>query len=358
MKSRILMNNHLSSITHINLANGFRGGERQTFLLMQQLSSRGYEQSLIAKKNSLLAIKANEIDNVRIVESRFNAVDCFEHLRKDTVLHFHESRGFFSAWLLGLANGSKYVITRRVQRPPRSTFINKMLFKNANSIIVLSHAIGESTEAALGVKLNYKIIRSAKTGFIPNQEEVDKIKSTLKEKFVVGHIGALDDSHKGQQQIIELAKRTHLTQPDIHFMLLGSGKDSDHFKQLSRGLENIEFVGQVDNVGDYLALFDVFIFPSRHEGLGSILLDAMDFGLPIIGSNEGGIPEVIEDGLNGFLVDVNNTDGYQDALHKLYSDLNLRAEIKKVNLEKSKEYSPEHMTDKYIKIYNKLHNAS
>ena len=57
------MNNHLSSITHINLANGFRGGERQTFLLMQQLSSRGYEQNLIAKKNSLLAIKANEIED-------------------------------------------------------------------------------------------------------------------------------------------------------------------------------------------------------------------------------------------------------------------------------------------------------
>ena len=69
----------------------------------------------------------------------------------------------------------------------------------------------------------------------------------------------------------------------------------------------------------------MFIFPSRHEGLGSILLDAMDFGLPILGSNMGGIPELIEDGVNGFLVDVNNIQVYKDALYKIYRDKELRA---------------------------------
>ena len=351
------MNSHSSSVTHINLANGFRGGERQTFLLMQELSSRGYEQSLIAKKNSLLATQSNSIDNLKIIESRFNALDCFRSLRKDTILHFHEPRAFVFAWIFGITKGYKYLLTRRVQRPPRSNFINKAIYLNANSIVTLSKAIGDSIETALGSEIEYEVIPSAKTGFIPNESEVKRIKSTIEGNFIVGHIGELDDSHKGQQQIIELAKSMQVSEPDINFLLIGSGRDSKQLKQQSEGLENLKFIGQIDNVGDYLALFDVFIFPSRHEGLGSILLDAMDFGLPILGSNIGGIPELIEDGVNGFLVDVNNIEVYKDALYKIYRDKELRANIQKNNLEKSKKYTSGIMVNEYIKLYDRINNG-
>ena len=351
------MNRHSSSITHINLANGFRGGERQTFLLMQELSSRGYEQSLIAKKNSLLATKSHSIHNLNIIESRLNALDCFEPLKRDTILHFHEPRSFVFAWLFGITKGHKYLVTRRVQRPPRSNFINKAIYLKANSIVALSKAIGDSIIKALGSDIDYQVIPSAKTGFTPNESEVKRIKSTLEGNFIVGHIGALDDSHKGQQQIIELAKSIQVSQPDINFILIGSGRDLKQLKQQSEGLENLKFIGQIDNIGDYLSSFDVFIFPSRHEGLGSILLDAMDFSLPILGSNIGGIPELIEDGVNGFLVDVNNIEGYKDALNKIYRDKELRVKIQKNNLEKSKKYTSGIMADEYIKLYDRINNG-
>ena len=351
------MNSHFSSITHINLANGFRGGERQTFLLMQELSSRGYEQSLIAKKNSLLATQSNSIHNLNIVESRLNGLDCFKSLKRDTILHFHEPRAFVFAWLFGITKGHKYLVTRRVQRPPRSNFINKAIYLKANSIVALSKAIGDSIIKALGSDIDYQVIPSAKTGFTPNESEVKRIKSTLEGNFIVGHIGALDDSHKGQQQIIELAKSIQVSQPDINFILIGSGRDLKQLKQQSEGLENLKFIGQIDNIGDYLSSFDVFIFPSRHEGLGSILLDAMDFSLPILGSNTGGIPELIEDGVNGFLVDVNNIEGYKDALNKIYRDKELRVKIQKNNLEKSKKYTSGIMADEYIKLYDRINNG-
>jgi len=351
------MNSHSSSITHINLANGFRGGERQTFLLMQELSSRGFQQSLIAKKNSLLATKSNSIDNLNIIESRLNALDCFRSLRKDTILHFHEPRAFVFAWLFGITKGYKYLLTRRVQRSPRSNFINKAIYSKANTIVALSNAIGDSIEKALGSDLDYEVISSAKTGFIPNESEVKRIKSNHEGKFIVGHIGAIDDSHKGQQQIIELAKSMQVSEPDINFILIGSGRDLKQLKQQSEGLENLKFIGQIDNVGDYLSSFDMFIFPSRHEGLGSILLDAMDFSLPIVGSNIGGIPELIEDGVNGFLVDVNNIEGYKNALNKIYRDKELRTTIQKNNLEKSKKYTSGIMADEYIKLYNRINNG-
>ena len=167
-------------------------------------------------------------------------------------------------------------------------------------------------------------------------------------RFIVGHIGALDDSHKGQLQIIELAKMTHETFPEICFLLVGSGKDDEYFKQLTQDLNNIELVGQKENVGDYLAAFDLFIFPSRHEGLGSILLDAMDFGLPIIASNVGGIPEIIQNGVNGILVNLNSFDDYFNALKSLFSDVKMRLRIEQTNKEKGKSFSVKTMTDQYI----------
>ena len=74
---------------------------------------------------------------------------------------------------------------------------------------------------------------------------------------------------------------------------MGEGRDFELFKKLTASLDNITLVGQVENLGSYLKALDVFLFPSRHEGLGSILLDALDFGLPIIATDVGGIPEII-----------------------------------------------------------------
>ena len=343
-----------SSICHVNLAGGFRGGERQTFLLMEELASRGHEQRLIAKANSALAANAKLIEDLEIIESSLNGFDCRTYFKDSPLLHFHESRVFAAIWSFGIATEKKHIITRRVERPPRSNFISKSIYSNANQTVTLSRAISKSIQKSFNLNLDPIVIPSAKTGFTTDQVEVQRIRSKMRGDFIVGHIGALDDSHKGQLQIIELAQMTRETFPEICFLLVGSGKDMGQFKQLTQGLNNIEFVGQKENVGDYLAAFDLFIFPSRHEGLGSVLLDAMDFGLPIIASNVGGIPEIIKHGVNGILVDLNSLDDYYNALKSLFSDTKMRSRMQQSNIEKGKEFSVKTMTDQYIKLYNQI----
>ncbi|HIK77409.1 MAG TPA: glycosyltransferase family 1 protein [Gammaproteobacteria bacterium] len=343
-----------SSICHVNLAGGFRGGERQTFLLMEELASRGHEQRLIAKANSALAAKAELIEGLEVIESSLNGFDCRTYFKDAPLLHFHESRVFAAIWSFGIATEKKHIITRRVERPPRSNFINKSIYRNANQTVTLSRSISKSIQKSFNLDLDPIVIPSAKTGFTTDQVEVQRIRSKMRGDFIVGHIGALDDSHKGQLQIIELAQMTRETFPEICFLLVGSGKDMGHFKQLTEDLNNIEFVGQKENVGDYLAAFDLFIFPSRHEGLGSILLDAMDFGLPIIASNVGGIPEIIKNEVNGILVDLNSLDDYYNALKSLFSDTKMRSQMQQSNTEKGKSFSVKTMTDQYIKLYNQI----
>jgi len=110
----------------------------------------------------------------------------------------------------------------------------------------------------------------------------------------------------------------------------------------------------VDNVGDYLKAFDVLLHPSRHEGLGSILLDALDFGLPVIATDVGGIPEIIENGVNGFLVKPDAIDNICESILGLYSEGALMEQVAQANIEKAKSYTAVSMADKYVQIYQRI----
>jgi glycosyltransferase involved in cell wall biosynthesis len=100
--------------------------------------------------------------------------------------------------------------------------------------------------------------------------------------------------------------------PDTLLLIIGSGPEKEHLLQRTRQLsleEKVTFLGVVsdEELKAYYQAADVFVLPSvnkdgRTEGLGVVLLEAMASGCPVIGSNVGGIPDIITDGENGFLV--------------------------------------------------------
>ena len=350
----MLMTETKPILCHVNLATGFRGGERQTYLLMDRLSNQGWQQKLIARKSGKLAELSQSVDNLTIVETSINPLQYLGHFANVDIVHMHESRAFLTLHVSGHLRQTPYVLTRRVQRKPRQSWLNQSVYSKANAVVTLSDAIGQIVNESLGIKLNYSVIPSAKTGFSFNSGEVQSIRSRLKGDFVVGHIGTLDDSHKGQLQIIEAARRFSASHPEICFVLVGEGRDFELFKQQTAALDNIALVGLVDNVGDYLKAFDIFLFPSRHEGLGSILLDALDFGLPVIATDVGGIPEIIENGVNGFLVKPDAIDDICESILGLYSESTLMEQIARANTEKAKSYTVGTMADKYVQIYQRI----
>jgi glycosyltransferase involved in cell wall biosynthesis len=167
-------------------------------------------------------------------------------------------------------------------------------------------------------------------------------------------VGALDDSHKGQLQIIGLARRWQDVRPDVRFVLVGAGRDEVQLRQAADGLDNVIFTGEVGNVGDYLAAFDVFLYPSRHEGLGSILLDALEAGLPVVATAVGGIPEIIRDGDNGILVKPDDPPALEAAVAAFHGDDRLRARVATANRLRAREFSASTMTGRYERLYREL----
>ena len=115
--------------------------------------------------------------------------------------------------------------------------------------------------------------------------------------------------------------------PEIKFVILGDGNYLSTFKEkLSNEIEEGKVIcfGFTENVYSYLNISDIFVLPTLHETLSVSLLEASAASLPLISCNVGGVPEVIENGINGILVNPNDPDGIAQAIVDLAKDADKR----------------------------------
>ena len=126
-------------------------------------------------------------------------------------------------------------------------------------------------------------------------------------------------------------------------------------KQLGLGPEQVRFLGFRADVPDLLAAADLFVLPSRMEGLPLAVLEAMSHGLPIVTTRIGGNPEVVTDGEHGLLVPIEDPGALADALVKLAGDPEQRRALGEAGRRRvESEFSFTEMTRKYEAIYRRL----
>jgi glycosyltransferase involved in cell wall biosynthesis len=139
---------------------------------------------------------------------------------------------------------------------------------------------------------------------------------------VVGNIAALVP-HKGQRHLIEAAHLVVQKLPDVRFVILGEGELREALERLVREYhleKHVLLPGFRTDVLGCLKSFDVFVMSSVTEGLGTSLLDAMACSRPIIATNAGGIPEVVDEGVTGLLVPPRDHTAMADAIISLIGD--------------------------------------
>jgi len=342
-----------AEICHINLSRGFRGGERQTTLLIEELAARGWAQRAVVRGGGKLAERLRSVPHLKLVEKSANLLTASCFGGNSTLLHVHQGRSLYVAGLQRLFRRRPYIVTRRVDNPVRSNWLKRCLYRHAACVIALTEAIAGVVNQ-FDPSIRCTVIPDA-TSELPHDPAVSaRIRALTGRTFLVGHVGALDDSQKGQRQLLEAARQLHLSAPDIGFMLVGEGRDGAALRAAAAGLDNVYFAGQVSNVGDYLAAFDLFAFPSRREGFGSIILDAYQHGLPVIAARTGGIPEIVRDGSNGTLFEVDDICSLTATLVRYRDDRQLRERVGATNAQTARHYGPETMTDRYEKIYRQI----
>jgi glycosyltransferase involved in cell wall biosynthesis len=336
-------------ICHVNVYKGYRGGERQTELLIRELSGRGFSQILVARRAAPLAARVMDLDvDLRNVSGSIFSV--FGALKGADIVHVHEGRSIYAAYLRSLLAQTPYVATRRVNNPIRDHRFAHAAYRRAKFVAAVAPQVADVVRA-FDAAIRVRVIHSSSSGFSVNPVEHGRIKARFSGRIVIGHVAALDMRQKAQEHIITVARDFSESRPELLFVLVGGGKDEAELKRLAAGLDNVLFVGFVGNVGDYLAAFDMFILPSRYEGIGSVLFDAMDQSLPIIATRVGGIPDIVHDGVNGLLIDPDSPEQLSNAILALVASPQMRADFGRRGRSVGARYTASLMADRYVSLY-------
>lgn len=245
------------------------------------------------------------------------------------------------------------------------------IFRSLNKLAI-SHADVCTANSLATAKTAYKIAACQNLKIIPMGVDSNRFQKTtevddLKKKFnldgeVILSVGRLIDL-KGTDYLIKALPRVLLRFPTAKALIIGTGPRKNHLLNLSKELqieENMVFIDQIPHTEliKYYSLADVFVLPSitnkkgETEGFGVVLLEAMACGLPVIGSDIGGIPDIIRKGETGLLIRQKDSQDLADQIIRLLSDESLRKKVIKNghNLISTK-FSWEVVTDRFIEIY-------
>jgi len=173
----------------------------------------------------------------------------------------------------------------------------------------------------------------------------------LPDEIFLLSVGELSKRKNHEVVIKAIAK---LRNSNLIYMIAGEGRLKDYLEQLASDLNisnQIRLLGFRTDVAELYQAADVFCLPSLHEGLPVALMEAMASGLPCIVSNIRGSADLIDNNAGGYLVDVNDVNGYADAISKAITNrFDLR--MQEYNAEKIKQYGISNIKDKLMKIYS------
>ena len=161
---------------------------------------------------------------------------------------------------------------------------------------------------------------------------------------------------KNQEMIFKAVKILKDKIPTIKLLLPGHQKMITEYKQMVKdmGIENhVEFMGYRRDIAKLVAMCDVSVSASRREGLPVNLIEASAIGKPIVATRVRGNSDIVEDGVNGFLVELDDYEKMAEKLLKIYSDPQLAKKMGEEAVRLSKKYSIEEVNKSLAEVYKK-----
>ncbi|CAK1934932.1 glycosyltransferase family 4 protein [Vibrio crassostreae] len=341
-------------ICHVNLASGFSGGERQTLQLITQQLKEGYQLTVVVNPKSPLVDEVKKLSCSVILTTHFTKAHTRDITDGCIAIHVHEGRAIYWALIQSKLFGIPYIVTRRIDNPLKQKFLSKLAYSNASALIGLSNEIVERIKVHYPRQKIYKI-PSSPVHYPVNPKLVQKIQERFDGKFVVIQAANLLH-HKGHETTLAAARDLRLSHPKIQFVLLGDGTERQKLESLAKesALSNVTFAGKQSNMGDWFAAADLLIHPSYSEGLGSVILEGINAGLPAVGTKAGGIPDIIEDKVSGLLVEPRNGKALASAILSLFENKELRESLIKGGKHKMKDFDITYTSSLYREIYNSM----
>ncbi len=355
-------------ILHISTARSWRGGEQQIAYLIAELAKKGAQQFVVCIKDAPFhqwCIK-NEIP-VKGLKKR-SSLDLsfaaqlkrFSHKNKAQIWHAHDAHAHgFAVYANAFFKAqTPLVVSRRVDFPVAGSWLSAFKYnhKSVKKILCVSSAIADIVKAKIKnpsvVEVVYSVIDQAK--FKTTQKGILRQELAIPANHkIIGNVAALVD-HKDHHTFINCAEILNTLHDNISFVIAGDGalRSELEAKVQEKGLSNnFYFLGFRPDVPRLIADFDLFLFTSKTEGLGTSILDAFAAGIPTVATAAGGIPEIVINSSTGLLCPVKDADQLAQAAERVLSDPLLAKKLVQGAYEKLALFSLENLGKRTYEQY-------
>jgi sugar transferase (PEP-CTERM/EpsH1 system associated) len=246
----------------------------------------------------------------------------------------------------------KYRLLRKIIQP----FVNRFVVVSLELRNYLTASVRIPQEK---ITLIYNGVDAGK--FCPNSsslENLSKAKLAFPGLIVIGTVGRMQEvknQHLLVDAFVELLDQYPALRRQIRLLMIGDGPLRDKLieKLDVAGLTELSSLpGACDNVDELLKSIDIFVLPSRNEGVSNTVLEAMATGLPIIATRVGGTPEIVRDGITGTLIRNDDVEELKAAIIQYIDKPDLRDSHGNTGRERVRaEFSLEAMVGKYLDVY-------
>ena len=353
-------------IVQIDAQLSWRGGEQQVLYLSQALHAHGYDNVTICQPHSVLYQRACEAHlpvyalRVRHEMDVLAAWQLARYLQREQVdiLHMHESRGH-TIGLLACASAPHVhkVVSRRVDFEPIRNLFSRWKYKLPHvQYLAVSEAV---RRVMINSGMSGAEVKTIHSGIDPNRGEDVPVAEPLFPlgTRVVGTVGHLA-SHKGQCYLLEATRLLIRDEPKLGVAIVGTGALRQALEAQAAVLgitEHVCFTGFRRDIPALIRGFEIFVFPSYLEGLGTSVLDAMALGKPVVATHAGGIPEAVQDGITGLLVPPRDPAALARAIRHLLQHPELQVQFGKAGRRwVEQKFTAERMAQQTMQVYHQL----
>lgn len=238
--------------------------------------------------------------------------------------------------------------------------MEKCLSPLTDKIVCISEAEKVSAERE-------HIANDGKLELIPNGIDVEAVKCAVPKRrmdfgisddaFVVGMIGRISPQ-KAPDIFIKSARLIHDNIKNSAFIIVGDGEEREEVECFARENDlNLIITGWTDKPYSYLKMFDVAVLLSRWEGFGLAVVEYMAAEKNVVATRTDAIPTLIDDGVDGLLVEVDNPEDVKEKVMWLYNHPNEAKAMRDKALQKViKRYDISRVVDQHVEMFNKLVN--
>ena len=354
----------------------WRGGEGQLLLLMRGLVGRGYAITLAAPPGAAIAERSRSlgINHVPIAISGGMDLAAAWRLRSllrrgaFDIVHCHSSHAHSVVFIANYARSPRaraerpqFVVSRRVDFRVAGNRFSTLKYRHGADLFLAIYNGVREVLVESGVE-------PGRIRLVPSGIDLDKFGAMRNSNYlfdefeiergspIIGNVAALAP-HKSQVDFIRAAKSIADEIDNARFFIVGEGSLRPRLEALIAELDladRVILTGFRSDVLEILSIFDCFVLSSYLEGLCTSIMDAQALGIPVVATNTGGVPDLVDDGRTGLLVEPRNPEAIASAVLRMLGDGDLRRSCVEAARRKSQAYDYRYMVERTVDAYDAM----